>query len=85
VGVEAVIMVLTVNVQSLTDKIGGLKEQISGKIKGNPDLIQRGKDRRTGDKGEASGFLSELVIIQFCSFQDQNPSEEKEGPSPACD
>ena len=60
--------------QDLKDKIGGLKEQIIGKMKGDPELVQHGKDRGTEEaqakrreddmKLEVRGFLwcSGLVV-----------------------
>lgn len=33
----------------MSDKIDGLKEEIKGKIKHNPDLVQHGQDKRTGE------------------------------------
>lgn len=76
--------------QGLTEKIGGIKEQIMGKIRKDPDLVQHGRDRKTGESKqtempeEVRGFFPELMVIQFCSLQDQDPlatSEEKEPPS----
>jgi hypothetical protein len=34
--------------QGFIDKIGGLKEQVVGKVKREPGLVQHGKDRMTG-------------------------------------
>jgi hypothetical protein len=50
-GTEAVVMVLTdmcSDAKNMADKIAGIKEQIVGKMKEDPDLVQHGKGRRTG-------------------------------------
>ena len=35
-------------VQTTSEKIDGLKEEIKGKIKHDPELVEHGRDRRTG-------------------------------------
>lgn len=33
----------------MNDKLDGLKEEIKGKIKNDPELVQHGRDKRTGE------------------------------------
>ena len=36
-------------VQPISEKIDGLKEEIKGKIKHDPELVAHGKEKRTGE------------------------------------
>jgi hypothetical protein len=35
-------------VKSISDKISGLKQEIEGKMKHDPNLVEHGRDKRTG-------------------------------------
>jgi hypothetical protein len=35
-------------IQPVSDKIGGLKQEIKGKIKHDPELVEHGREQRTG-------------------------------------
>ena len=51
-------------VQTVSEKIGGLKEEIKGKIKHDPELVQYGRDKRTGElkrKGMREVFRPQLT------------------------
>ena len=36
-------------VQTIGEKIDGMKEEIKGKVKHDPELVQHGRDQRTGE------------------------------------
>lgn len=36
-------------VQSISDKVDGLKQEIKGKIKYDPELVVHGREQRTGE------------------------------------
>jgi hypothetical protein len=35
--------------QTISEKIDGLKEELKGKIKHDPELVEHGRDKRTGE------------------------------------
>jgi hypothetical protein len=52
------------NDQGIGEKIAGIKEQVKGKITKNPDLVEHGQLRRTGElqKREAEEKVSSYLI-----------------------
>ena len=52
--------------QGFLDKVTGLKDEVTGKVKRNPELVQHGHDRMTGELKKKE-LESDMVRLIFCA------------------
>jgi len=62
-------------VQPISEKIDGLKEEIKGKIKHDPELVAHGRERRTGRKE-----MKEVDFLRPYSLPTTSPKVSPVGP-----
>lgn len=50
--------------QSLNDKFSGFKQEIKGKLKHDPNIVEHGRDLRTGEvKKREMGAVNTLLLF----------------------
>ncbi|KAJ3776191.1 hypothetical protein FB446DRAFT_722223 [Lentinula raphanica] len=63
---------------TLNDKISGLKEELKGKVTKNPDLVEHGKEKKTGElkKKELEEDMNNMDPFQTAEDDDQDKDEK---------